>query len=63
MNAIAQVYIIDGTGKVVQKYTENVLQGSNTFMYSKTDNLQAGTYYMRVNTGVKVFTKKFSVIK
>jgi uncharacterized repeat protein (TIGR01451 family) len=63
MNAIAQVYIIDGTGKVVQKYTENVLQGSNTFIYSQTDNLQAGTYYMRVNTGVKVFTKKFSVIK
>jgi uncharacterized repeat protein (TIGR01451 family) len=63
MNAIAQVYIIDGTGKVVQKYTENVLQGSNTFIYSQTDNLQAGTYYVRVNTGVKVFTKKFSVIK
>ena len=62
-SSLAKIYIVDGNGKVVQKYTENVQQGSNTFTYSQASNLPAGVYYLRLNIGSEIITKKFSVVK
>jgi hypothetical protein len=63
LSTVAQIYIADGNGKIVQKYTENILQGSNTFTYSEPGNLPTGLYYLRLAIGNEIITKKFSVIK
>ena len=59
----AQIYILDGNGKPVKKYTENVVPGSNTFTYSETRNLPNGIYYLRLNLGEQLITQKFNVLK
>jgi uncharacterized repeat protein (TIGR01451 family) len=59
----AQFYLLDGNGKLVKKYTENILPGSNTFTYSETRNLPNGVYYLRVNLGEQPVTHKFSILK
>jgi uncharacterized CHY-type Zn-finger protein len=63
LSTVGQIYIVDATGKIVQKYTENILQGSNTFTYSQAGNLPTGLYYLRLTMGNEIITKKFSVIK
>jgi hypothetical protein len=63
LSTVAQIYIVDGNGKIVKKYTENILQGSNTFTYSEPGNLPTGLYYLRLTIGNEIITKKFSVIK
>lgn len=63
IQSAAQLYILDANGRVVQKYSENVLQGSNSFVYSQAGNLPVGVYYLRVNIGNKIITQKFSVVK
>ena len=60
---IADVYIMDENGRVVQKYKENVQQGNNTFTYSQVRRLPVGLYYLRLNIGNEIITKKFSVVK
>jgi hypothetical protein len=59
----AQVYILDGNGKPVKKYTENILPGNNIFTYSETRNLPNGVYYLRLNLGEQLIIQKFSVLK
>lgn len=60
---IADIYILDGNGKPVEKYTENILAGSNTFVYSETRNLPNGVYYLRLKLGEQLVTQKFSILK
>jgi hypothetical protein len=63
VQAAAQLYVLDANGRVVQKYSENVLQGSNLFNYSQVGNLPVGIYYLRVMIGNRIITQKFSVVK
>ncbi len=59
----AYVYLVDANGKTVQKYTEELQSGSNTFTYTKAGSLPAGVYYLKFQTGPMIVTRKFSVIK
>lgn len=59
----AQIFILDGNGRPVKKYSEKVLPGSNTFTYSETRNLPNGVYYLRLNLGEQLITQKFSILK
>jgi hypothetical protein len=56
------IYIMDGNGKVIQKFTERLLPGGNTFIYNQAGNLPAGVYYLRLNIGDQVLIRKFSVL-
>lgn len=58
-----QIYILDGNGKPVKKYAENILPGNNIFTYSETRNLPNGVYYLRLNLGEQLIIQKFSVLK
>ncbi len=59
----AQIYIVDGNGRIMQKYMEALLPGSNTFTYSQTANLPYGVYYLRIIIGDQIIIKKFSILK
>ena len=59
----ADIYIIDGNGKLIKKFTENILQGSNTFIYHQASNFPVGLYYLRIKIGGEIIIKKFSLIK
>jgi len=59
----AQVYILDGNGKTIKKYTETILPGNNVFTYSETRSLPNGIYYLRLNLGTQLITQKLSVLK
>ena len=59
----ADIYVIDASGKTVQKYGERIVAGSNTFIYNQASSLPEGIYYLRVNIGEIILKKKFSVLK
>ena len=63
ISSTADLYIMDGNGKLIKRYTENVQQGSNTFIYNQASNLPVGLYYLRIKIGSEIIIKKFSVIK
>ena len=59
----AQIWILDGNGKPVKKFKENILPGNNTFKYNETSDLPNGLYYLRLNLGEQLITQKFSILK
>ncbi len=58
-----EIFIADGSGKIVQKYTELVKPGSNSYTYTKVASLPVGLYYLQLKMGNTIINKKFSVIK
>jgi len=60
---LAQIYLVDGKGRTVQHYIETLRSGSNTFTYTRVSSLPQGIYYLRLNIGEEVITRKFSVLK
>jgi hypothetical protein len=63
ISTIADIYLIDGNGKVLQTHKELVQPGSNSFSYDWTKGLASGMYYVRVRIGIELLTKKLYVIK
>ena len=59
----ADIYIIDGNGKILQQYRETSRPGVNSFTYRQVAALPVGIYYMRIKLGNSIINKKFSVIK
>jgi hypothetical protein len=59
----AHIYVVDGKGRTIQHYAETLRPGSNTFTYPQVGTLPTGIYYLRMNIGEQVLTRKFSVIK
>jgi hypothetical protein len=59
----ATIYIIDGSGRSVKRFRENLLLGSNTFSYNNIGTLPAGQYYIRMDIGDQIITEKFTVIR
>lgn len=63
-SATAAIIVADASGRVVMRFNEKLLPGSNSFSYTEVSLLPSGTYYLRLHTGGdKVLTRKFSVIK
>jgi hypothetical protein len=60
---VGKLALIDGAGRVIQTYTENLRAGSNTFTYNEVAGLPTGMYYIRVVIGEMMITKKFTVVK
>jgi hypothetical protein len=62
-NGKASIEIIDGTGRKVNQFTEQLQQGSNTFSYTSVSQLPKGMYYVRMRMEETVIIQKFSKIK
>jgi uncharacterized repeat protein (TIGR01451 family) len=60
---VASIYIVNVNGKTIKEYIEKIRPGSNTFRYSETSNLSNGVYYLLVNSGDKIISRKFNVLK
>jgi uncharacterized repeat protein (TIGR01451 family) len=62
-SAIAKIYLLDGTGRIMDRFTETLREGSNTFMYSEPSAYPIGIYYLRAEIDGLILTRKFNVIK
>ena len=62
-NGNADIAIIDGTGRIVYHYKENLQKGNNTITYTSAGNLPEGLYYVRVSTAEGSIIQKFSKVK
>ncbi len=60
---VAKIDLIDGMGKIMNRYTETVRPGSNTFMYYEPSAYPIGIYYLRAEIDGRIITKKFTVVK
>lgn len=60
---VARISIINVSGKIMNRFTENVKTGSNTFLYYQPGAYPDGVYYLRVEMGELTTVKKFTVIK
>ncbi len=61
-SAQAIIYIIDGNGKMVQRFMASLQAGSNMLLYPETGKLPAGIYYLHMNMGDISIKRKFSKI-
>lgn len=59
----ARLFIVDGSGRTIKKYTENVFPGINKFNYVEPAHLPGGIYYLKVDLGDRIITRKFSIVK
>ena len=59
----ADITVIDAAGKVMMRERERLFPGNNTFTYPEAARLAPGLYFLRLNIGELVLTKKFSVVK
>jgi uncharacterized repeat protein (TIGR01451 family) len=62
-NGTAAISIIDGTGRTVYHYKENLQKGSNTITYTSVNSLPEGMYYVRVQIAEVSIIQKFSKVK
>ncbi|HWR32904.1 MAG TPA: T9SS type A sorting domain-containing protein, partial [Chitinophagaceae bacterium] len=60
---VADISIIDGTGRTVYSYKENLQKGNNTITYTSANQLPVGVYYVRLQVEAASITQKFSKIK
>ncbi|HEX7904024.1 MAG TPA: T9SS type A sorting domain-containing protein [Chitinophagaceae bacterium] len=61
--SVADVYIIDVNGRTLYTFKENLVRGNNTLSYNQVQHMPSGSYYLRLNAGDIVITKKFNVVK
>lgn len=57
-NGNAQLAIVDMTGRIVSEYSHAIDQGSNTIMINGIENIPAGIYFLRLESGNAVITSK-----
>jgi len=62
-STLAEIYLIDGNGKMLQTHKELVQPGSNSFSYDWTKGLPSGLYYLQVNLGATHLKRKLYVLK
>jgi hypothetical protein len=62
-NSIARVTIMDASGRILYRFTENLLKGSNTIAYSQAALLTEGVYFVRVEMEEKKLIAKFNKLK
>lgn len=62
-NGIANIMIIDGTGRTIYHFKENLQKGSNTITYSQVAHLSEGIYYVRLQMEGAFITEKFNKLK
>jgi serine protease AprX len=54
----AQLAIVDMTGRIVSENSHSIDQGSNTIMINGIENIPAGIYFLRLESGNAVITSK-----
>ena len=57
-NGNAQLAIVDMTGRIFSENSHAIDQGSNTIMINGIDNIPAGIYFLRLESGNAVITSK-----
>jgi len=63
IKTVADFNITDANGNMLMKFTENVSIGTNTFVYTKVNELSNGFYYLQVKLGDKLISQKFIMMK
>jgi len=59
---IANVYIIDVSGRIVSRFNEKLQQGNNSISWNGASYLSTGSYYLKLDIGGEVLTTKFNII-
>ena len=62
-SGLADISIIDGTGRNVYHYKEKLQKGNNTISYPIAASLQSGMYYIRLQMEAVILTEKFNKLK
>ncbi|MBN8687445.1 MAG: T9SS type A sorting domain-containing protein [Chitinophagales bacterium] len=62
-NVVATVVISDANGRILFRYNEQLLKGSNTLSYSEAAALPEGMYFIRVELEGKMMVSKFNKLK
>jgi hypothetical protein len=62
-NQPVNIVILDATGRVIQKLSEKLVPGINSFIYSETYSYPAGMYYLKADVNGTTVTSKFTVMK
>ncbi len=59
---IANVYIIDVSGRIVSRFNEKLQQGNNSISWNGASYLSTGSYYLKLDIGGEVLTTNFNII-
>jgi hypothetical protein len=62
-SATANISVIDMSGRILMQTKERVGTGNTTVVYPQATNFPPGVYYVRLNIGEAVITRRFNVIK
>lgn len=62
-NTIAGILIMDASGRILYRFSENLLRGSNTLAYTEAATLPEGMYFIRVELEGKQLISKFNKLK
>lgn len=58
-----QVRIVAANGHTLKSYNERLLPGYNVLTFNETRSLPNGIYYLQLNLGDQLITRKFSILK
>ncbi|MBL0268842.1 MAG: T9SS type A sorting domain-containing protein [Chitinophagaceae bacterium] len=62
-SAVANISVIDMSGRLLMQTKERVGAGNTTVLYPQAAQFPPGVYYVRLNIGETVITRRFNVIK
>lgn len=62
-NGPASVSIMDANSRIIFRFKENLLKGSNTILYPQVINLSEGTYFLRIEIDGVYLISKFNKLK
>jgi len=62
-NADATIRIVDVKGRTLLQSAQTLIAGSKTLTCPETENWPSGIYYLIVQTGEQLLTRKFSLLK
>jgi len=60
---LAEIVILDATGRIVLKEKENINKGSNTISYFQVSRFAEGVYYIKLQINGEVMLEKFNKLK
>ncbi len=63
VNGIADLKIMDMSGRVMIQQQTRVLEGNNNITISSLNKLQAGNYFLQISSGGEVSTAKFTIAR
>ncbi len=62
-NSTARIIIMDAAGRVLYRFNETLLKGSNTLAYTQAALLQEGMYFVQIELDDKKMIAKFNKLK